>query len=98
MSTIVNRPSADSWRYIAARQEFQPFNLKVKVPTEGIPLRIVDEFLEFLTMVYGSKIRITQKNTQSANFVLYLHDRSESGLRVASFIYGFSYETARVYA
>jgi hypothetical protein len=96
--SIVNKPSAQIWKHIPGRPDYQEFCLKVSIPTSDIPLRKVDEFIEFLTMVYGKKIRFTQKNAQLVSCILYLYERTEAGLRVASWVYQFDYETARVYA
>ena len=96
--SIVNQPSARGRRHLPGKKEFQAFSLKVTIPTEDIPHRTVEEFLDFLTLVYGRKISIRQKNSERTICLLYLFERTEAGLRVASWLYGFSYDTARVYA
>lgn len=60
--SIVNQPSAQGRRHLPREKKFLVFGLKVTILTEDIPLREVEEFLDFLTMIYGKKIRITQKN------------------------------------
>jgi hypothetical protein len=96
--SIVQNPSARTRRCVPQAKQFLSFTLKVTVPTEHLSFRHVNEFLQFLIMVYGNKIRITTKNTHRVEFVLFLFERTDAGLCVASWLYGFDYETARVYA
>ncbi len=95
--SIVNQPSALGRRHLPKKKDFQAFSLKVTIQTTDIPLRKVEEFLDFLTLVYGKKFRITQKNSERTICLLYLYERTEAGLRVASWMYRFNYDTARVY-
>lgn len=94
MSNIVTLPQS------AALQKFRrrvkaPHGGRVQVfvKTDTLSPRTIHEFLDFLSLVYGTPIRGTQKDLATTMFTLWLQSRTEVGLRVVCRLYGVDYES-----
>ena len=94
MSNIVTRPSAGRSNTLKRKLRTNKSGwLRVYIQTDTLAPRIINEYLDFLTLVYGTYMRSTQKNLSTTMFSFPLQDRTEAGLRVASRLYGVNYET-----
>ena len=98
MSKIVRPPSALLLRNIPGKEKWQPHHRYVTVDIEYVSPGVVDEFLDFLRLVYGREFRVLGKNLDHVCCKFYLNTHTEAGLRVASWLYGIHFHVAQSFS
>lgn len=69
--------------------------IKLIVTSDCVAVSILNEYIEFLELVYNTRVLVTQKNDRASWVCFFQNDHTTAGIKVAGWLYGIEYEIVK---